>query len=240
MAELASPAVTAAVAVVPLGATEQHGPHLPLGTDTTIACALAAGLAAARDDVVVAPALPYGSSGEHAGFAGTLSIGREALRLVLVQLARSWPGPMLFVCGHGGNAEPLAEAMRALPDARAWSPSFGGDAHAGRVETSLMLALAPELVGAARPAGATEPLASLMPALVAGGVRAVAPNGVLGDAAGASAGEGHALLARAVADLVAFTTAWLGGCGRKASSQAAFRPHPSPPRAGGAAAEGRP
>src|SRR5689334_2633361 len=93
----------AGVIVVPLGATEQHGPHLPLGTDTTIACALASGLAAARE-VVVAPALPYGSSGEHAGFEGTLSIGQAALELVLIELVRSAASPVLFVSAHGGNA----------------------------------------------------------------------------------------------------------------------------------------
>src|SRR5215207_3187448 len=207
LAELVSGDVAPSVVVVPLGATEQHGPHLPLGTDTTIACALAFGLAAARDDVVVAPALPYGSSGEHAGFAGTLSIGHAALELVLVELARSWDGPMLFVCAHGGNVEPLRDAVRQLRieghEVRAWSAAFGGDAHAGRVETSLMLALAPERVASSRPAGNVAPLHELMPALRSGGVRAVAANGVLGDAAGASAEEGRALLARAVAELVA-------------------------------------
>jgi mycofactocin system creatininase family protein len=209
LSRTASTAGLAELAVVPLGATEQHGPHLPLGTDTIIARALARGLAAARDDVVVAPALPYGSSGEHAGFPGTLSIGQEALRLVVLELARSWPGRMLFVCAHGGNAEPLAAAVRELPDARAWVPAFGGDAHAGRVETSLMLALAPELVGAAREPGNVAPLRELMPALRAGGVRAVAANGVLGDPAGASAAEGRALLARAVDELCAFAAGWL-------------------------------
>ena len=213
LADLVSGAVTASVVAVPLGATEQHGPHLPLGTDTTIACALAAGLAEARDDVVVAPPLPYGSSGEHAGFPGTLSIGQDALHAVIVELARSSPGPMLFVSAHGGNAEPLAAAVRKLRieghEVRAWSPAFGGDAHAGRVETSLMLALAPALVRSPRPAGNVAPLASLMPALRAGGVAAVAPNGVLGDPSGASADEGRALLARAVAELVAFTASWV-------------------------------
>jgi creatinine amidohydrolase/Fe(II)-dependent formamide hydrolase-like protein len=94
---------------VPLGSCEQHGPHLPLDTDTRIAVALAEGLAARRPDVLVAPAVPYGSSGEHQGFAGTLSIGQDALEHLLVELVRSadgWRGVVL-VNGHGGNAEPL-------------------------------------------------------------------------------------------------------------------------------------
>ena len=158
-----------------------------------------------------------------------MSIGQEALELVLVELVRSADAPVLFVCAHGGNAEPLGRAMRRVENARAWSPRwalprampggtdppesvvappFAVDAHAGRVETSLMLALAPELVGPAREAGNVAPLAELLPAMRAGGVRAVAPNGVLGDPAGASAEEGRALLAAAVADLVAFVDAW--------------------------------
>src|SRR5687767_8440986 len=108
LAELTAPAVAGDLLVVPLGATEQHGPHLPLGTDTIIASALASDL-----DAVVAPALPYGSSGEHAGFPGTLSIGRAALEHVLLELGRSAPfARVLFVSAHGGNAEPLAAAVR--------------------------------------------------------------------------------------------------------------------------------
>ena len=61
---------------VPLGSCEQHGPHLPLDTDTRIAVALADRLAARHAQVVVAPAVAFGSSGEHAGFPGTLSIGQ--------------------------------------------------------------------------------------------------------------------------------------------------------------------
>ncbi|QIZ37963.1 creatininase family protein [Saccharopolyspora sp. ASAGF58] len=68
---------------VPLGATEQHGPHLPLGTDTTIAEELCRRLAQRMPKILVAPAIPYGSSGEHAGFPGTLSIGQEAMPLSL-------------------------------------------------------------------------------------------------------------------------------------------------------------
>ena len=163
--ELTSDEAIGDLLVMPLGATEQHGPHLPLGTDTIIATALASTL-----DAVVAPALPYGSSGEHAGFAGTLSIGREALVRVLVELVRSSTfARVLFVCAHGGNAEPLAAAVRQLRDEGhdvwAWSPRWDGDAHAGRVETSLLLALAPHLVGSAREPGNVEPLAALMPRL---------------------------------------------------------------------------
>jgi creatinine amidohydrolase len=206
LAELASPDVAGDLLVVPLGATEQHGPHLPLGTDTMIASALASSV-----DAVVAPALPYGSSGEHAGFAGTLSLG-AATELALVELGRSAGfARVLFVCAHGGNAEPLGAAVRQLRsegiDARAWSPSWRGDAHAGRVETSLMLALAPGLVGVGE-RGNTSPLEELMPRLRSEGVRAVSPNGVLGDPAGASAEEGRTLLAAAAAELVEFVAAW--------------------------------
>jgi mycofactocin system creatininase family protein len=199
---LTSAAVTGDLLVVPLGATEQHGPHLPLGTDTIIASALAASL----PDAVVAPALPYGSSGEHAGFPGTLSIGQAALRHVLVELVHSCAFPrVLFVSAHGGNAEPVAAAVRELRgegrEVWAWSPRWEGDAHAGRIETSLMLALAPELVGPARDAGNVTPLAALLPRLRSEGVRAVSANGVLGDPSGASAEEGRSLLDAAIADL---------------------------------------
>src|SRR5689334_22430204 len=126
---MASTAASAELLVIGLGAHEQHGPHLPLDTDTVIASALVAGLAAARP-VRVGPTLPYGASGEHADFDGTLSIGQDALERVVIELARSHDGPVLFVCAHGGNAEPLARALRAVENARAWSPRWNGDAHA--------------------------------------------------------------------------------------------------------------
>jgi creatinine amidohydrolase len=209
LADLASPAVQGDLLVVPLGSTEQHGPHLPLSTDTDVAVALASRVPGA----VVAPALAYGSSGEHAGFPGTLSIGQAALELVLVELVRSVEGfrRVLLLNAHGGNHDPVRRAVAALRaegrDVRAWSPAWDGDAHAGRTETSLMLALG-RPVGPGRPVGATEPLAALLPAMRAGGVRAVSSNGVLGDARGASAEEGKALLDRASADLAAFVSAW--------------------------------
>lgn len=201
---------------VPLGSTEQHGHHLPLDTDTRIAAALAARLAERVPGVVVAPPLPYGASGEHETFPGTLSLGQAALEHALVELVRSATrsiARVLLVNGHGGNAEPLARAVATLRregrDVRAWHPAAGGDAHAGRTETSLMLALAPELVRLeVAEAGNSAPLSELVDDVRAGSVRAVSANGVLGDPDGAGAEEGHALLARLSDDLVATVTAW--------------------------------
>jgi creatinine amidohydrolase len=204
--------------LVPLGATEQHGPHLPLETDTVIAAALADALAADRPDVVVAPALPYGSSGEHVGFAGTLSLGQAGLELAVVELVRSAAGfdAVVLLSWHGGNAEPLGRAVERLTQegctVAAWQPRVeDGDLHAGRIETSLMLALAPALVGPARPAEATSPAAALLPVLRARGVKAVSRSGVLGDARGATAREGAELLAKLVADLALFVDATMSG-----------------------------
>ena len=202
--------------VLPLGATEQHGPHLPVDADTRVAVALAGALAQERDDVVVAPPLPYGSSGEHAGFAGTLSIGQDALELVVVELARSadrWDG-VVVISGHGGNAEPLQRAMRLLrSEGRqmlAWWPTLeGGDAHAGHVETSVLLALDPSCVRMeAAEAGERRPLSAVMGALRAGGVGAVSPNGVLGDPTTASAAEGRRIFDAMAADLIAAVGRW--------------------------------
>jgi len=216
--EAAHLAAGGALLAVPVASTEQHGPHLPLSTDTDLAVALCARLAAARPDVVVAPPLAYGSSGEHEGFAGTISIGQEAVELILVELCRSATltfRRVLLVSTHGGNAEAVRRAEQRLRgesrDVRAWLPRWHGDAHAGRTETSLQLALAPQLVRMNRARkGNTTPIAELMPALRTSGVRAVSPNGVLGDPAGASAEEGEAVLGFLLADLVAAVGAWCG------------------------------
>jgi mycofactocin system creatininase family protein len=203
--------------VVPVGSCEQHGPHLPLDVDTTVAIAVVAGLADATADVVAGPPLAYGASGEHEGFAGTLSIGTEALRAVLVELGRSasrWAGSVLFVTGHGGNARALVDATRQLRQEgrdAAWWPCAvpGADAHAGRTETSLSLALTPSRVRLDRAeAGCREPVSELLPQLRAAGVAAVSANGVLGDPAGASAAEGRELLAGLVERLRRDIAAW--------------------------------
>ncbi|HEY0716198.1 MAG TPA: mycofactocin biosynthesis peptidyl-dipeptidase MftE [Streptosporangiaceae bacterium] len=221
--EAAERAAAGAVLAVPVGSTEQHGPHLPLSTDADLAIALCLRLGArpgpAPPAVVVAPPVCYGSSGEHEGFAGTLSIGQEATELLLTELGRSatrtFPR-VLLVSTHGGNAEPVSRAVNRLRaesrDVSAWFPRWPGDAHAGRSETSLQLALAPALVRLERAeAGNTTPIAELMPALRATTVHGVSPNGVLGDPDGASAAEGAAMFTALLADLISYLEGWPDG-----------------------------
>lgn len=201
-----------AILAVPVGSLEQHGPHLPLNTDTRIAVTLATGLADRRPGVVVAPAVAYGASGEHAAFPGTLLMGHRVLADVLIELVRSarraFVGVVL-VSAHGGNHYGLqlveAECRGDGDDVLVWSVRTpGGDAHAGRTETSLMLAIAPRAVHLDRAeAGCTDPLEVLLPRLRAEGVRPVASNGVLGDPTGATAQEGRDLLAGLSGDLEA-------------------------------------
>ncbi|WP_235950348.1 mycofactocin biosynthesis peptidyl-dipeptidase MftE [Phycicoccus flavus] len=192
-----------ATVLVPLGAVEQHGPHLPLATDSAVARAVCDGVArllgADRPAVLVAPAVEYGASGEHEDFPGTVSIGTDALRHVVVELVRSarrWCGRVVLVTGHGGNAAAVSAATRQLRwegHDVAWTSCAepGWDAHAGRAETSLALALDPAAVDLdAAVAGADAPVADLMPRLRESGVAAVSPSGVLGDPGGASADEG--------------------------------------------------
>jgi creatinine amidohydrolase len=208
---------------VPVGSLEQHGPHLPMDTDTRIAVAVAARACAGRDGAGLAPPVAIGASGEHAGFPGTLSIGTQALSFLLVELGRHaslhWPA-MLLVNGHGGNASAITQAVRTLRaeerTCHAWHAALPGsgvaDPHAGRFETSILLALAPGLVRLAEAApGDTRPLAEIMPQLRESGVRAVSANGVLGDPAGASAAEGEDLLRQLTDSLAALLDKLLAG-----------------------------
>ncbi|GAA1805038.1 mycofactocin biosynthesis peptidyl-dipeptidase MftE [Nesterenkonia flava] len=213
--------------LLPLGSAEQHGPHLPVDTDTVIAEAVAMGLGARLEEsgaeVLVAPPLTYGASGEHAGFAGTVSIGHEALGAVLVEYGRSaleWASQLIIVNGHGGNVASLSQAVPQLRyEGRdvAWIPCANGyglpgpeeDAHAGRIETSLMLHIAPDRVQMDKAErGVTEPLEKILPQLMSGGVLAVSPNGVLGDPTGATAREGEELLDAVVASIHRRYLAW--------------------------------
>lgn len=206
--------------LLPLGSCEQHGRHLPLDTDASVAAAVAERAVArlgSEVDVLVAPAQPYGASGEHEGFPGTVSVGHDALRLLVTEIGRSllrWAGRLLVVNGHGGNLVGLADAVAGLRretrDA-AWWPCLppGSDAHAGRTETSLMLRLRSAAVRREQAvAGPTDPVHLLMKRLVAESVRGVSPTGVLGDPAGADATEGEQLLDHMADRLAADIRAW--------------------------------
>ena len=230
LAEMTWPAVAGAVAagavtvILPLGATEQHGPHLPLGTDTFRAVALADRLAEFLPAALVAPALSVGCSDEHQGFAGLLSLDRETLASVIVDCARrmaGWGvGRLLILSAHGGNgraldlaAARLAEEVpglrvvvlgsaTALSDAIlavAAREGIAADAvglHAGEGETSEMLALRPDLVlmESVVP-GYRDDLAHIMPRLRREGLRSVTPTGTLGDASDADGARGARYLA---------------------------------------------
>jgi len=204
------------VLAIPLGSLEQHGPHLPLDTDSRIAGAVAAGLARRCHGVTLAPVVPYGASGEHADFPGTLLVGHDVLADLLVELVRSARGSfagVVFVNAHGGNEAALTAARLRCraegDDVLVWrATTTGGDAHAGRTETSLLLAIDPGSVRLelAEP-GCTEPIVTLLPRLRAEGVRPVSSNGVLGDPTGASAEEGRVLLDDLVRNLATAVSA---------------------------------
>src|SRR5689334_5574283 len=150
---------------MPLGATEQHGPHLPVGTDTLHAehvARAAAALAAERVPVAVAPALPFGCSPHHVPLGGTMSVSSTTYRSLLVELggslARGGCRRLFLVNGHGGNAELIQLAAREIAlehgvavAACTWwkfvrDPSIRVPGHAGAFETAVVQALQPHLV----------------------------------------------------------------------------------------------
>ncbi len=153
-------AVDTDLAVLPVGSTEQHGPHAPLGTDVLTAEAVAnAGVDAYDGEVVVAPAIPVSVAEEHRNFAGTLWVSedtfREYVRETIGSLAHHGWDRVVVVNGHGGNVAPLREVCGRVTrhdDAYAvpftWfdavdAPDMG---HGGPVETSLLQHVSPELV----------------------------------------------------------------------------------------------
>lgn len=177
-----------AVVVLPTAATEQHGPHLPTGHDTLVVEEIARRAAArvpGEIDIILAPALAFGSSDHHLPFGGTLSLRSETYLHVVVDILRSIIGAggrrVLVLNGHGGNHELNEIAVRdvalqqpagqpvALAAGSWWTlamdrllarPELAGvriPGHAGQLETAMMMALSPDLVREPRPAREDDP-----------------------------------------------------------------------------------
>lgn len=212
--------------IIPVGSTEQHGPHLPLDTDTRIATAVAGAAVTRLGELSTdlhwssAPAIGYGDSGEHQSFPGTISIGTEVLATMLIEFGRSascWARRLLFVNGHGGNAAALNRAVRLLRSEgrdAAWCACTvsGADAHAGHTETSVLLYISPTDVQTGQwCAGNSAPLAELLPSMRRGGVAAVSEVGVLGDPTTATADEGKRIFTEMVDGCVRRVARWVPG-----------------------------
>jgi creatinine amidohydrolase len=204
--------------VIAFGATEQHGPHMPLATDALIGDHLSR-LVADRLDAFVAPTVRVGCSEHHLEFPGTLSVSEETFHAIVADLVRSLARGgfkrVVLLPTHGGNFAPLANALeklgpvegieiRALTDLGALFriaqlgldehgvPLSEGGLHAGEWETSMIMAVHPELVHLERGApGFTGDMESAAGAIFSEGVHAVADNGVIGDPAQASAAHGQ-------------------------------------------------
>jgi creatinine amidohydrolase/Fe(II)-dependent formamide hydrolase-like protein len=226
------------VVILPIGAIEQHGAHLPVCTDTMqVNAMLDAALAQlpATTRAWRLPVMPYGKSTEHEAFAGTISLSAATLIAVMHDLARSVARAgfrrLAFLNGHGGNVAVIDAAAR---DIRAQTglmtfclhPSLFVDApfeisaderrfgiHAGEIETSLMLRIAPELVNMPRAIKHIPSFPAATPPFGLFGAAAAiwltpdwSPNGVFGDATIATADKGAAILDAGSAKLAMLIT----------------------------------
>lgn len=221
------------IAVVPIGAIEHHGPHLPLSTDALVAervaDAAAARVAASGIDAWLLPTVSYGKSDEHHWAPGTVWLEGTTLLEQLVEIGRSIAATpartVAFVNGHGGNVMLLGWANRELrrrfglrsfsmpagiggaADGRDGRPDeLGQGIHAGFVETSVVMHLAPELVAAELPPrNVPERIAALRhigfngkPVMFGWTSDDFGPTGVIGDPTGANAAAGAELFERGV------------------------------------------
>jgi creatinine amidohydrolase len=218
--------------VVAAGSIEQHGPHLPLATDTLIGDRLAAAVVERLDGALQGPTIAFGCSEHHMTFPGTLTLNKETFKGVVKEYAASLGRhgfrAVYFVPSHGGNFAPLREAVDELGgqagSARVVAftdlpgfleviyasqrpydvtPAVSG-AHAGNTETAQVLAIRPELVQMGRAeAGFVGDFDQEAAALIfREGMRALTSNGILGDARPADAERGLRYL-DAMADMLA-------------------------------------
>lgn len=232
---MAWPEVRAAISagrntvIVPFGAVEQHGPHLPLGTDAIFGDAIGQ-LVAERLDAFLAPTVRVGCSRHHLSFAGTITFEDETFHRVageiVTALAPHGFKRIVLLPTHGGNFRPLGDAVAGLgpiegvkvitfsdvgillnailPVASALGiTSAEGGVHAGEWETSMMLAIRPELVHMEHAqAGYTGDLMAGVQRFFNEGVDSIADNGVFGDPRRASAEAGRQYIERLVDTIV--------------------------------------
>jgi creatinine amidohydrolase len=240
--EMKRPEVEQAIAagfdtiVVPLGSTEQHGLHLPLGTDSILGEAIGERVARALGDALLAPGITIGCSEHHMDFAGSLTLSRETFSAVVGDVCRSLArhgfDHIALIPTHGGNFAPLAKAVKTIRSelpgvnliaytdlmgfmdeifrvgkTRKVTPEQAGG-HSGEFETSLMLSVRPDLVAMdeAQPGYVGDQL-KIAAVVFEKGFRAASENGVLGDPSDASATNGETYMAALTDLLVGFIKA---------------------------------
>ncbi|MGI8761052.1 MAG: creatininase family protein [Jatrophihabitantaceae bacterium] len=205
------------VALLPIGSFEQHGPHLPLVTDTLVAAAISHTIAQAHP-VRQLPPLTISCSHEHAAFAGTLSISASTLAAIITDITESLHQQgidrLLIVNGHGGNyvlsnvvqqanVAPGASRMALFPARDDWADARHSagmtsdapqDMHAGELETSILLAAYPDYLREGWQHDDHEALDRRQ--LLTLGIVAYSPTGVIGAPSAATAAKGHAALQR--------------------------------------------
>ena len=203
--------------VVPFGSTEQHGRHLPLGTDAVLGDEIGWRLAG-RLNAFLAPTVRFGCSEHHLAFNGTISLGAETFGRIVTDVVASLSihgfRRIVLLTTHGGNFKPLAEAVAKIEPvggvriyaftdlmglvgaAAESSRSLGVDAaksgaHSGEWETSLMLALRPDQVKMDRATVGFMGELSEITSKVFDGIHNLDQNGVLGDPRPATAAAGE-------------------------------------------------
>jgi len=224
-----------APAVLPFGALEQHGPHLPLSTDTIMAAWLAQRVADAVEGWLL-PAVPFGDTAANDGFPGTVSLSFDTVRSIVTDVGRSLRRSgfacLIVVNGDFGNQAPLRVAARDLARNDNWPvlvidypgldevaaqvcetpPAGPGFYHADEVETSAVLALRPDLVHLGR-AVASYPEMPLTLGATPTDLARLSPSGVFGDPRPADAGKGSTLLGLLAERAVALARAFLADQG---------------------------
>ncbi|MGF1449917.1 MAG: creatininase family protein [Opitutales bacterium] len=229
----ALPKKARALVIVPTGAIEQHGPHLPVGGDAVMGQAwlnAALPLLPAEAPVYVAPPITLGKSNEHVGYPGTLIVQKQTLRrllLAIIDQCWRWGFRRFGILNtHGGNSAVIVETLRELQGQReairvqmlssGWYPPVSKQEtvygfHAGEVETAWVMAVAPEQVDASvlpcEFAGDVEDPAKLRaefaPATYSWVTSDISNSGVMGDASQATPEKGREWLARGAEGLAA-------------------------------------